>query len=317
MGALPSPSTMQAPVPSTQPAHRFQNFISLQWYEETITFLFTFVAKTSEILLAAGLVTSTANFLTDGKVMGTGSAIANAWAWAQALAIDSSLSVTFVHVFTSLKQRDWLKAVCYGLLTCLLAFVAGTITNVDTLSHAVHITIANATSQVGLDVKLLTTLRAIAVVGFVLMSRLKEVSFKELYEPPASATPHTITRQEETEALLSQVIAKILAQEGQIVITEEQETLSPPLDNQPEPNQTLTEPLTVQSPDQQGTSEVSESQDALPEERETRLQQAYQELQAEGGRISGRTLAARAHIRRTTCNQWLAAHHPDQDNDTG
>jgi transcriptional regulator with XRE-family HTH domain len=32
------------------------------------------------------------------------------------------------------------------------------------------------------NVKLLTTLRAIAVVGFVLMSRLKEVSFKGLYE---------------------------------------------------------------------------------------------------------------------------------------
>jgi hypothetical protein len=44
--------------------------IGNQRYEETITFLFTFTAKTSEVLLAAGLVVSTANFLTDGTVMG-------------------------------------------------------------------------------------------------------------------------------------------------------------------------------------------------------------------------------------------------------
>lgn len=219
MGTIPPTSHEQTPTASSQ--NRLQGFLSLQWYEETIRFLFTFVAKTSEILLAAGLVTSTANFLTDGKVMGTGSAIATAWAWAQALAIDSSLSITFVYVFASIKQRDWLKAVCYGLLTCLLAFVAGTITNVDTLSHAVHIAMVSATSQVGLDVKLLTTLRAIAVVGFVLMSRLKEVSFKELYKPLSSPSPQTIARQEKTEILVYQLIAKALAHQGQVVITEE------------------------------------------------------------------------------------------------
>lgn len=45
---------------------RLRAFASLTWYEETIKFLFDFSAKTSEVLLAAGLVVSTANFLTDG-----------------------------------------------------------------------------------------------------------------------------------------------------------------------------------------------------------------------------------------------------------
>lgn len=115
-----SPSGEQTQTPTRRPRHRFHDFVSLQWYEETIKFLFTFVAKTSEILLAAGLVTSTANFLTDGKVMGTGSPIANAWAWAQALAIDSSLSVTCVcqHQATRLAQSrvlwpaDLLAGIC-------------------------------------------------------------------------------------------------------------------------------------------------------------------------------------------------------------
>jgi len=48
---------------------RLRSFASLNWYEETIKFIFSFVTKTSELLLAAGIVISTANFLTDGDVM--------------------------------------------------------------------------------------------------------------------------------------------------------------------------------------------------------------------------------------------------------
>src|SRR5689334_14135594 len=73
------------------PQNRLQRFASLRWYDATIRFAFSFVAKTSEVLLAAGVVVSTANFLTDGSVMGTHTGLAEAWSWAQALAIDSSL----------------------------------------------------------------------------------------------------------------------------------------------------------------------------------------------------------------------------------
>ncbi len=46
-----------------------RSFASLNWYEETIKFIFNFVTKTSELLLVAGIVISTANFLTDGNIM--------------------------------------------------------------------------------------------------------------------------------------------------------------------------------------------------------------------------------------------------------
>ena len=296
----------------TQQRRRFQDFVSLQWYEEAITFLFTFVAKTSEVLLAAGLVTSTANFLTDGAVMGINSGIANAWAWAQALAIDSSLSITFVHVFTSIKQRDWLKAICYGLLTCLLSFVAGTITNVETLSHALHITTTNATFQVGFDVKLLTTLRAIAVVGFVLMSRLKDVSFKDLYREPSTTSLLVSARSEEVEVLLRRIVVETLAQQGGVVIAEEQEAPSPLLGQAadlPRKQEVPGPPALI--PENEAEEKRSAETPGDPEEEpEQRLERAYQELKDEGERISGRTLAARAHLRRTTCNQWLATYDP-------
>ena len=231
-----------------------RTFAALGWYEETITFLFTFTAKTSEVLLAAGLVVSTANFLTDGTVMGHNDQLATAWAWAQAFAIDSGLGITFFSVFTCLKQRDWLKATLYGLLTLLLAVVAGTITNIDTFSHALHTSIASATAQVGLDLKVLTTLRAIAVVGFVMMSRLKQVSFKELYAsepsdklvqisvPVASANQTVMEREsgpqgpsspdelaplEGTSLSITELahLLKILVQQHGTTISEEQHTL--------------------------------------------------------------------------------------------
>src|SRR5438128_2256571 len=62
-------------------------FASLNWYEETIKFIFNFVTKTSELLLAAGIIISTANFLTDGDIMIHNKPLSDAWSWAQALAI--------------------------------------------------------------------------------------------------------------------------------------------------------------------------------------------------------------------------------------
>jgi len=57
--------------------------------------------KTSALLLAAGIVISTANFLTDGAVVSHHTALADAWPWAQTLEIDSSLGMVFMNAFQS------------------------------------------------------------------------------------------------------------------------------------------------------------------------------------------------------------------------
>jgi hypothetical protein len=46
--------------------------------------VFNFAAKTSKLLLAAGVVISTANFLTDGDVMSQSKTLTDAWSWALA-----------------------------------------------------------------------------------------------------------------------------------------------------------------------------------------------------------------------------------------
>src|SRR5262249_47671028 len=102
-------------------------FVSLAWYEVFLRFIANFVAKSAELLLAAGLVVSSANFLTDGAVLVTGSVAFQAWSWVQSLAIDSSLGISFYYVLYCFKQRDWIKFSLYSVLTVLLTLVAGII----------------------------------------------------------------------------------------------------------------------------------------------------------------------------------------------
>ncbi len=166
-----------------------RSFASLNWYEETIKFIFNFVTRTSELLLAAGIVISTANFLTDGDVMGHNRSLSDAWSWAQALAIDSSLGIVFLNAFQAVREREKVKAVIFFTLTALLASVAGLITHFDAYSHASGLPITDKSVSGFIPLWIMTALRSVAVIGFLLASRLKNVSFNELHRQPAQ-NPH-------------------------------------------------------------------------------------------------------------------------------
>src|SRR2546421_8956792 len=144
-----------------QNSNRLHAFASLHWYDETIKFVFSFVAKTSELLLAIGIIISTANFLTDGDVMSHNKALSDAWSWAQALTIDSSLGIVFMNAFQAVGERDKIKAVIYFTLTALLATVAGLITNFDALSHASGLPLTDKGVSGIIPLWVMTALRAI------------------------------------------------------------------------------------------------------------------------------------------------------------
>lgn len=349
---------------NTRRQQRLEAFVSLRWYDTFVSFLLRFLAKTSEILLGVGIIVSSANFLTDGKVLNNNLPAANDWAWIQALAIDSSLGISFYAILLCVKQRDWIKCLLYSILTLLLALVAGSVTNIDIFSHAMHLSMSQAMAQLGIDVKLLSTLRSIAVVGFLLMSRMKEVSFKTFTQqdnntdeqnPPESGSPVSpvapVTPTAPAARLLTTNDLVLLVQTvmrlNQTVVVEEPGTAHPT--SKPEPAHALAsagttpsapapEPPSVQqtTPAHTGSEanartplaeavsapgseantgqsgSTSESLQSLSPEREAQLQHAYQELQAEGSRISGRTLAERAHIARALCTQWLQQHEPQR-----
>jgi hypothetical protein len=137
------------------------SFATLDWYEETIKFIFNFVTKTSELLLASGIVISTANFLTDGDVMSHNKVLSDAWAWAQALAIDSSLGIVFMSAFLALRERERIKAAVFITLTILLATVAGLITHFDALAHATGLPVSDKSISGVIPLWVMTALRLI------------------------------------------------------------------------------------------------------------------------------------------------------------
>lgn len=164
---------------STQNAARsnwLSRFAELRWYEATITFLFHFVAKTSELLLTAGIVVSTANFLTDGQILRTNQPLSLAWSWAQAIAIDSSLGVVCMNTIEAWRQRAYVKATFFLLLTLLLASVAGLITHFDALAHAAGLPVTDPSVSGIIPLWVMTALRALAVIGFLVASRLQQMS---------------------------------------------------------------------------------------------------------------------------------------------
>jgi hypothetical protein len=379
---------------------RLDTFLSLGWYEVALRFLFTFVAKTSEVLLAAGLVVSTANFLTDGSILAAHPGVSIAWAWAQALAIDSSLGVSLSYAFQCLKQEEWIRGVLYALLTLLLAVVAGAITTIDIVSHALHLSTGDAMMQMGINIAVLSRLRAIAVIGFILMGRLRDLPLAALLtktEPvpqpslaPASAQSQETRIQAMIQSLCSQcsteemaqilnacIAAKkiVLAQVPPKSIPEPQQPrvdqqrqshqpeiafdpvgtraapgepappAAPPLQSEPESVSVMEpsrkapvakeSPITLEhplwkdpGPSSQGLyvpepiasvpskepvpAPVQEPQDGAVTQSEPeaapsqeRLEQAYQSLLAEGKKPSGRALAERVHVHRSTCVEWL------------
>ena len=102
-----------------------------------------------------------------------------AWAWAQALAIDSSLGIVFVNGFQAAREHDKIKATIYFTLTAMLATVAGLLTHFDALAHATGLPVTSPAISGIIPLWVLTALRAIAVIGFLLVSRLKNVSFSK------------------------------------------------------------------------------------------------------------------------------------------
>ena len=273
-------------------------FASLHWYDETLKFVFNFVAKTSELLLAAGIIISTANFLTDGGVMSHNKVLSDAWAWAQALAIDSSLGIVFMNAFQAVRERDKIKAVIYFALTALLATVAGLVTHFDALAHAAGLPVTDKGVSGIIPLWIMTTLRALAVISFLLASRLKEVSLSQLRKEWNQESERIQEAQQES-TFTAQIDYKMLA--TTLVETMQQGG--------------FIEGIRVE--EQKNTSLPSPSVEITTEEMpQVKLAQAYEALKEERDKepnckpISARELAKRANVRRSTCNQWLQQHEP-------
>ena len=304
----------------------WQAFASLNWYDETIKFTYNFVAKTSELLLTAGVVISSANFLTDGAIMQDNTPLSIAWAWAQALAIDSSLGIVFVNGFQAFRARDHIKGSLFFLLAFILASVAGLLTHFDALSHAVGLPVTDKSISGIIPLWILTAMRAIAVIGYLLMSRLKNHSFNQPKDDQAVPTQTPATTSLPTQPALidydqlAQAIVTLMQQANTDLSTNVNVETEPLVLPQPIP-------LALETPSRVAAGQrlklvsllrLGDQNQQGEKDADARIIQAYQEIKAErevtGNQkpISARDLATRANVRRSTCSSWLKGHDGSQ-----
>ena len=154
---------------STTPIDRFA---SLEWYDKLIEFIFRFTAKTSEPLLAAGIVYSAADVLSRGHIGSSDTLLNNAWAITQSVAIESSGGVVLVYGLQSIREKDGVKAWLYLILSMLLALAGGIM---------LFMQLAGWEAQGDSPFMLaLFALRCIVSIGYIYLCRTKNIRFKSL-----------------------------------------------------------------------------------------------------------------------------------------
>ena len=286
---------------------RWTSFVSLNWYDGAIEFLFRFVAKTSEPLLAAGIVYSAADVLSKGHLGSANTTMDNLWAISQALAIESSGGVVLVYGLQSVKEHDHVKAWLYLILSALLAIAGGIMLFMQLAGWE------NQQTDSSLMLSLFA-LRCVVSVGYIYLCRTKAISFRNLDHeeatapiqpaPPVPAQPaNPAIPQESAPAQidykrLAQELAPLLQAVRTTIIEEVKASIAGPEQNLLLLNTAKTEQPTFRSDER-----------PLPEKLETVYQQL---LQRNGGRsISARALAQEVHIHRRVCSEWLKTTHPE------
>lgn len=181
----------------------WQSFGSLGWYDEVIEFLFRFVAKTSEPLLALGLVISAADFLSKGALMQANPRLTMAWAWTQAIAIEASSGVVFVYALQSFKQQDKVKGWLYLILSVLLAVTGGAMLLFQLIATTTGL---QETALPPAVFYLMAGLRVLVSVSYVYLCRAKHIRFTDL-EDVSSEIDTSIS--DETMQLILSKLSKL------------------------------------------------------------------------------------------------------------
>src|SRR5260370_11326112 len=136
-----------------------------------------------------------------------------------------------MNAYMAVREREKIKAAVFITLTALLATVAGLITHFDALGHAAGLPVTDKGVSGFIPLWVMTALRAIAVIGFLLASRLKNISFNELHRKPALGPLQGQKLQSEPAALeidynaLATALIEAMRQAGaigRISITEEE-----------------------------------------------------------------------------------------------
>jgi hypothetical protein len=166
-----------------------KNFTSVEKIDIGIFYLLELVSSISVLLLAFGLVASMANVLTSGAVLTHNLVMQQIWAWTQCIAIDTSVAPSIIRFYQYAKQKDYLKASLYGILSVLLLFTAAIVSNIESVQQTFNLVLQAAYQHVFLSVEELIWIRSLTIVLLIVAHALRHVHLKT--EPVTQATTTT------------------------------------------------------------------------------------------------------------------------------
>lgn len=210
---------------------RLEKFASLRWYSSSITFLFSFLAITSEPLLAAGIVLSAIDFLQRGQLLAHNPMLAGAWSIAQGLAMEVSVGPVLKNTLEARSEKDSVKTWLYGVLAGFLFLVGGAMLFLQFTESIMGID--ESALPAGILISLFV-FRTIASLGYIALACTKHVRFSGI---GVSETNAKQSETDETKAALSDEAVNLILSKlerlgqleheqnsGRVTINQESET---------------------------------------------------------------------------------------------
>jgi len=176
--------------------HKRQAFIRLDWYAGLISFIFRFVAMTSEPLLAFGVIVSAADFLQKGALMAGNATFAAAWAWCQALAIEASTGPTLAFALQAFRTGDKVKGVLYSILASLLFIVGSAMLFLQLVSNVTGMSEASINPWVLYG---FLVLRVVVASGILALLCTKHMRFSGLVDQTLASPLQSVSISQSTE----------------------------------------------------------------------------------------------------------------------
>jgi hypothetical protein len=161
-----------------------KQFTSIEKLDTVILYLLELASSISVLLLAAGLIASMSNVLTQGMLLSDNKAMQIAYAISQSVAIDAGLGTTIIRTFRYHQEGEKVKTWLYGLLSALLLFTAAIVSNIEAVQQALNITLQEAYIHVFIPVEALIWIRSVTVVLLIVSHALRHVQVGKPADKP-------------------------------------------------------------------------------------------------------------------------------------
>ena len=178
-----------------QSKHPIQDFFvgigELIWLDVLLDFAFKLTAMSSELLLALGVILSTANHFQHGGLFDNNSPVFQAWTWTQAIGFEASAGVVLARALDANREGDSIKKNILLMLMGGLAFVGTVMLVMAFVELSTGIKETDLPAWYGIAMAIL---RGVVSVAYVTIGRVKHRRFSGAEIVPAVSVPDVFTK---------------------------------------------------------------------------------------------------------------------------